>query len=86
MKPVIVKKLNVPKCDKCGGLLPCLACKRLEDMEGESPQSRLRAVIFVWWEECANLRPPIAAATFEAFYSQQMEKIIEGVKRKNRSN
>lgn len=51
------------------------------EMEGKSPQSRLRAVIFVWWK-LSHLPAANTQATFEAFYSMQMEKIIEGVKRK----
>jgi hypothetical protein len=57
-----------------------------KEMEGKTPSQRLRACLFVLWKETyppGRILPvgerPI---TFESFYAEQMEKIIEWVKRK----
>lgn len=42
--------------------------------DGKSPSMRLRAVLFVAWKENGN------SGDFEAWYSQQMERIIDQVK------
>jgi hypothetical protein len=46
------------------------------EMEGKSPSTRLRAVIFVLWKQKGEKE------AFEMFYSQTMDKIIEWVKKK----
>ncbi len=51
-----------------------------KEIEGKSPQSRLRAVMFVWWK--LVYADGAGSAPFETFYSQQMEGHIEQVKRK----
>jgi hypothetical protein len=47
-----------------------------KEMEGKSPASRLRAVIFILWKQAGEKE------AFELFYSTQMEKIIAWVKLK----
>jgi hypothetical protein len=47
-----------------------------KEMEGKSPASRLRAVIFILWKQAGEKE------AFEMYYSVQMEKIIEWVKKK----
>lgn len=44
---------------------------------GKSAASRLRAVIFVWWEQEGK-----PGDDFEVWYRMKMEKIIDGVKGK----
>lgn len=44
--------------------------------DGRSPSSRLRAVLFVWWEQLGR------QDDFELFYRSKMETLIEGVKNK----
>jgi len=44
--------------------------------DGKSPSQRLRAVLFVAWKNNGN------TGDFEAWYSQQMERIIDQVKAK----
>ena len=47
-----------------------------KEMEGKSPASRLRAVIFILWKQAGEKE------AFELFYSVQMEKIIAWIKKK----
>jgi len=47
-----------------------------KEMEGKSPASRLRAVIFILWKQAGEKE------AFELFYSQIMEKVISWVKLK----
>lgn len=49
--------------------------EKIED--GKTPHQRLRAVIFIWWEQ--EGRP---MQDFEVFYRMKMEKIIDVVKGK----
>jgi hypothetical protein len=53
-----------------------------KEMEGKSPASRLRAIIFVYWKQS----DPNQQEAFEAFYSRMMEKVIEWVRRKIDAN
>jgi hypothetical protein len=57
-----------------------------KEMEGKTPSQRLRACLFVLYKETENRMkskdPACVMDTFDSFYSQQMEKIIEWVKRK----
>lgn len=55
--------------------------KRLIDevdivLEGKSKSQRLRSVIFILWKQLGE------NGTFDSFYSNYMEKIIEGIKSK----
>lgn len=43
--------------------------------DGKSPSQRLRAVIFVLWQQRTQ-----GTGDFEAYYKQQMEKAIEAIK------
>ena len=45
--------------------------------DGKSPSSRLRSVIFVWWEQ--QNKP---SEDFEVFYRSTMEKFINHIKEK----
>ena len=74
LQNVLVELLVYPKDAKDSDVLEVR-----KELEGKSPQSRLRAVMFVWWKMGAG---EASELTFEAFYSTNMEKIIEGVKRK----
>lgn len=47
-----------------------------KEMEGKSPSTRLRAVIFVLWKQEGERE------AFEMYYSQMMDRIIEWVKKK----
>lgn len=49
-----------------------------KSMEGKSPATRLRGVIFVLWKQ----EDPKQEEAFEVYYSRMMEKVIEWVKRK----
>jgi len=49
------------------------------ERDAKTPAQRLRAVIFVHWKEAK------VSGDFEAFYRQQMERIIGGYKEKNLS-
>lgn len=48
--------------------------ERVDD--GKSPSQRLRAVMFVWWEQLGK------PEDFEVFYRMKMEDLINFVKRK----
>lgn len=73
LQNVLCELLVYPKDEKDAEMLEVR-----KELEGKSPQSRLRAVMFVWWklEQASGVQP------FESFYGTQMEKIIESVKRK----
>ena len=45
--------------------------------DGKSPASRLRAALFVWWEQLGK-----PEEDFELFYRMKMEKLIDWVKDK----
>lgn len=49
-----------------------------EKIEGKSPSTRLRSVLFVYWKEKKKETFP----DFEVFYRSMMEKYIDGVKAK----
>jgi hypothetical protein len=46
-----------------------------KDTGGKSPSQRLRGALFVLWQQRGDTN-----TSFEQFYSQQMEKVIENVK------
>jgi hypothetical protein len=80
LQNVLVELLVYPKDSKDSDVLEVR-----KELEGKSPQSRLRAVMFVWWKTTGGAfqdAQDTGRETFEAFYSTQMEKIIESVKRK----
>ena len=45
-----------------------------KEMEGKSPASRLRAVLFVLWKQSGEKE------AFETFYAARMEKLISAIK------
>lgn len=47
-----------------------------KEIEQKSPGQRLRAVIYVWWEQSGT------SEEWEPFYKRQMERIIDRVKDK----
>ena len=49
--------------------------------EGKTPSQRLRAVLYVWWEQKYQ-----GTISFDDFYKKHIEKIIEGVKIKLEEN
>lgn len=58
--------------------------EKVEIPEGNAPEGetkthgqRLRAVLFVWWEQQGK-----PGGDFEFFYRQQMEKLIDHIKQK----
>lgn len=44
------------------------------EFEGKTPSQRLRAVIFIYWQQKGEV------GDFDAFYKRQMEKLIDRVK------
>lgn len=71
LQNVVVEMLIYPKDAKDSDVVEVR-----KEMEGKSPQQRLRAVLFVLWKQMGETE------AFELFYSAQMERIIEWVKRK----
>lgn len=71
LQNVLVEMVVFPKDEKDPDVLEV---KR--EMEGKTPCQRLRGCIFVLWKAEGEKE------AFELFYSQQMEKIIEWIKRK----
>lgn len=71
LQNVLVELLIYPKDEKDADVLEVR-----KELEGKSPATRLRAVVFVLWKQSGEKE------AFEMFYSQTMEKIIEWVKRK----
>lgn len=53
------------------------------ELETKTTSQRLRSVLFVHWKQRQDARDPENPATFDEFYRQQMERIIEGYKTKN---
>jgi hypothetical protein len=81
LQNVLVELVIFPKDDHEGEMLDVE-----KEMEGKTPSQRLRAALFVLYKETENRikskDPACLMDTFDSFYSQQMEKIIEWVKRK----
>lgn len=53
------------------------------DLNTKTASQRLRAVLYVHFKQLQEVQDPDIPGTFEDFYRQQMEKIIEGYKGKN---
>lgn len=71
LQNVLVEILVYPKDEKDADVLEVR-----KELEGKSPATRLRAVIFILWKQAGEKE------AFELYYSQMMEKIIEWVKKK----
>jgi hypothetical protein len=71
LQNLLVELVIFPKDDHDGNITEIK-----KEMEGKTHAQRLRACLFVLWKEEGEKE------AFELFYSQQMEKIIEWVKRK----
>jgi hypothetical protein len=71
LQNLLVELVIFPKDDHEGEMLDVE-----KEMEGKTPSQRLRACLFVLWKAAGEKE------AFELYYSQQMEKIIEWVKRK----
>jgi hypothetical protein len=75
LQNVLVELLVYPKDEKDSEVIEVR-----KEMEGKSPGTRLRAVIFVLWKQTDQTE------AFEMFYSRFMEKIIEWVRKKIDAN
>lgn len=71
LQGVLVEMLVYPKDSKDSEVVEIY-----REMDGKTPCQRLRGVLFVLWKQQGEKE------SFEAFYSQHMEKVIEWVKRK----
>lgn len=71
LQGVLVEMLIYPKDSKDAEVIEVR-----KEMEGKTPCQRLRGVLFLLWKSTGEKE------AFEMFYSQQMEKVIEWVKRK----
>lgn len=49
------------------------------ELKGKTPGQRLRAVLFVWWQQNKSSDPTLPQ-DFERFYEAKMGQFIEGVK------
>lgn len=49
--------------------------ENVKEITGKTPSQRLRAIAFVFWQECTSQQ-----ISFEVFYAQEMEKIINAWK------
>lgn len=49
------------------------------ELKGKTPGQRLRSVLYVYWEHNKEQDPTISK-TFEDFYKQRMESIINAIK------
>lgn len=56
--------------------------KDAEDDEAKSPSTRLRNVLYVYWEQRVKTHRARFCPDFQTFYRQELEKIIETVKDK----
>ena len=50
--------------------------KEVAENSSKTPSKRLRSVLWVWWEQQGK------QGSFEAFYTDKMEKAIENIKSK----
>jgi muconolactone delta-isomerase len=75
LQNVLVEMLVYPKDSKDAEVVEVR-----KEIEGKSPATRLRGVLFLLWKQSGEKE------AFEMFYSQQMEKVIEWVKRKLDAN
>ena len=66
---VLAEALIYPKDQKDAEVLEVR-----KEMEGKSPASRLRAVLFVLWKQSGEKE------AFEMFYASKMEKLISAIK------
>ena len=77
LQGVVTETLVYPKDSKDSEVIEVR-----KDMEGKSPASRLRACLFRLWKLAEDYKAGVSGLPFETFYSTQMEKFIEEVKRK----
>ena len=71
LQDVLCEMLIFPKDEKDADVVEVR-----KEMEGKSPSTRLRAVIFILWKQEGEKE------AFELYYSQQMDRIIAWVKKK----
>lgn len=69
LQNVLVELLIYPKDAKDSDVIEVR-----KEMEGKSPASRLRAVIFILWKQSGEKE------AFEMYYASKMEKIISAYK------
>ena len=52
-----------------------------QDLDSKTPSQRLRAVLFVWWKQMGEAGKA-EGKSFEQFYVERLESIIEHIKTK----